>query len=281
MVSGCLELGSVSKGTPRGRLALVDTHSHLDEVEDLEQAIRRAGEVGVLAIVTVGSNHASNIFSLEIAQRQGSPKIYPALGIHPWNIETAGIESSLSFIEENVDRAVAIGEVGLDYWLRDVRKDSGKKELQMALLKKLLGIAKRHGKPVIIHSRGAWRDCFDMVSEANVELAVFHWFSGPLEVLRGILERNYLISATPAAAYSKEHRAAIEKTPLENILLETDSPVQYGGKASEPADVTIPLEAVASLKNVSVAAVASKTTENAARVFGIRTLSALKEEDEP
>ncbi|MDH5439981.1 MAG: TatD family hydrolase, partial [Candidatus Bathyarchaeota archaeon] len=115
--------------------------------------------------------------------------------------------------------------------------------------------------------RGAWKDSVEMTAEAEVRNAVFHWFTGPDDTLRKLLEHGYFVSATPAAEYSKEHRSVIEKTPLENLLLETDSPVNYRGIEAEPAHLVKSLSAVAKLKEMAENRVAEETTENASRLF--------------
>jgi len=250
---------------------LVDTHAHLEDLENLDEALRRAEGSGVIAIITMGSDQESNLWAINksISHQRENLKIYPAIGIHPWNLDFSKIDMGIKFIEENVHKAVAIGEIGLDYWYREVRKNPEKKEQQREIFRRLLKMAKENGKPVSIHSRGAWMDCVDITIEMDVQKAVFHWFTGPEEALRKLLDHGYYISATPAASYSKEHRAAIRNTPLENILLETDSPVSYRGEKAEPAHVLKSLSAVAELKGESKRKIAEKTTENARRIFGI------------
>ncbi|MDP2743585.1 MAG: TatD family hydrolase, partial [Dehalococcoidia bacterium] len=96
---------------------LIDTHAHLDEVEDLPGAIREALETGVVAIVAVGMSYESNEKVLELS-RQYKNLVYPALGLHPWQlgqIDAAGVERILHQIEDNIGETVAVGEVGLDY----------------------------------------------------------------------------------------------------------------------------------------------------------------------
>jgi len=88
--------------------------------------------------------------------------------------------------------------------------------------------------------------------------------------MESLLDGGYYVSATPALTYSKEHRVVIEKAPLEQMLLETDSPVSYKGEVSEPSHVLKALSAVAELKNMKDEAVAEQTTENARLVFGSR-----------
>jgi len=251
-------------------LQVIDTHAHLDELENLEPALSKAKEAGVIAVVAVGSNHKSNQKVMEICLN--NPVFaYPALGLHPWelgNLDSLQIDTTLEFIEEKMTHIVAIGEIGLDYDKRVVKVAS--KELQKEALKRLLALARQHAKPVIIHSRYAWKDSFEMVREAGIGKAVFHWFTGFSSVLRDIIEAGYFISATPAAEYHEEHRRAIRETPPEKLFLETDCPVIYGREnryRSEPADVFRSLEAVAALKEINESTIAQQTTNNAKQFF--------------
>ena len=108
----------------RKMLQLIDTHAHLDEIENLEEVLGAAREAGLAAIIAVGSDITSNVKTLEIAARYPG-FVYPALGWHPWYIKESEIEASLEFIKANIAQAVAIGEVGLDYHKR-VRAVAGK-----------------------------------------------------------------------------------------------------------------------------------------------------------
>ena len=253
------------------KMNLIDTHAHLEDLENLPEALWRAEEAGVRAVITMGSDRESSLWALNESRRYetGNLRIYPAIGIHPWSLSSSNIDEDVRLIEANTHHAVAIGEIGLDYWYKEVRKNEEKKEEQRELFRRLLRIAKEKDKPVSIHSRGAWMDCVDITVEMEVREAVFHWFTGPEEALKKLLDNGYYISATPAAKYSKEHRAALRKAPLENILLETDSPVMYRGEKAEPAYVLKSLSAVAELKRESERKIAEETTENARRIFKI------------
>ncbi|MCL0078610.1 TatD family hydrolase [Dehalococcoidia bacterium] len=251
---------------------LIDTHAHLDDIEDLGPAIARARESGLIAIIAVGVDYESNNRVLEIAERYSI--VFPALGCHPGELgETAAeIERNLQFIEDNVGSIVGIGEIGLDYHKRVTSKAN--KDTQKQVLQDVLGIAKRYAKPALVHSRYSWRDCFTLVQESGVERAVFHWYSGPMSVLRDLISQGYYASATLAAEYPEDHRRAMSETPWDNLLLETDSPVIYRwgtefAHRSEPADVTRVLEAVARLKGVEPDVLAQRTTENALTLFGL------------
>ena len=250
---------------------LVDTHAHLEEIENLGQVLAEARLANVAAIIAVGSDYESNQKVLQLAKAYKG-FVYPALGWHPWNINESEIDRNLEFIESHIDKAVAVGEIGLDYH-KKVRARADK-DLQKRVLKELLGIAKAHKKPVVIHSRYAWRDALDLVEEAQLEKAVFHWYTGTSSVLRDIVSRGYFISATPAVEYHEEHRRAVKEIPLGRMLLETDSPVVYR-RGSEfeyearPADIIRSLRGAAQLRGVSEAQIAEVTTANALRLFGI------------
>lgn len=254
---------------PSSLMKLVDCHAHLEELEEPEAAIHRAGESGVAFIVGVGMDLESNRRTLSLSGRHGEVTVLPALGIHPWSVDANDLEESLAFIEKHIGKAVAVGEIGLDFWLKEARKDASHRKRQEKIFRRLLSLGREFSKPVIIHARGAWEECLRLVLKERVSQAVFHWFSGPLEVLGGVLDHGYMISATPAAHYSEKHQSAVREAPLERILLETDCPVTYEGRRSEPVDVVRTLQAVAGIKQMPETDVAKVTTENAARFFGL------------
>jgi len=251
---------------------LIDTHAHLDELKNLDLMLEEAKKAGVIAIVAVGSNHQSNIKTLEISQKH-CRFVYPALGLHPWelgNLGTFEIDDNLRFIEQNIASAVAVGEIGLDYDKRVLKVAS--KELQKEVLGRLLNIAVQYAKPAVIHSRYAWKDALYLIQDIGIGKAVFHWFTGFSSVLRGIIDDGYFVSATPAVEYHEEHRRAVREAPLQRLLLETDCPVTYGRAAryeSKPADVLRDLEAVSQLKGIAEATIAEQTTRNAINFFSL------------
>ena len=239
---------------------VVDTHAHLDEFQDLKGVVERAKKAGVVGVVAVSVHRSSSVKSLEFS-RVYDGYVFPAIGIHPWEVEEAK-EDDIAFIEKNADRCVAVGEIGLDYWIKT------DKEKQRRVFEKLVEIAVKKNKPSSIHSRGAWEEAYKYVEEIEAKKALFHWYSGPLEILKKILDRGYYVSASPASEYSKKHREALQQTPLENLVLETDCPVKYKGAVSEPADVLKTLRYVSELKKVNERALAEKTTDNAVKLFG-------------
>lgn len=248
---------------------LVDTHAHLSDLEDLEASLRRARDAGVYAIVAVSANMETSVRTLGIAEEQPG-YVYPALGLHPTEIRE-DYQEALMFVEARIGGCVAVGEAGLDFWRRRGEPSKGEEERrrQTYVYTKQLEIARRHGKPVLIHGRGAWGLAYHLTESMDIPKALFHWYTGPLKILKALLERGYLVSATPAVEYSKAHREALRETPLEQLVLETDCPVAYRGIPSEPADVLRTLRAVAELKGVPEGEVAEVTTRNALEFFSI------------
>jgi len=250
---------------------LIDTHAHLEEIENLAPVITVARNAGVAAIIAVGSDDKSNREVLKIAQAHPG-LVYPALGLHPSRIIQGEIEPTLEFIEAHIGDAVAIGEIGLDYHKR-VRAEADK-ELQHSVLRRLLKLAGRYDKPVSLHSRYAWHDALKLVNEVELQKVIFHWYTGTSSVLREIINRGYFLSITPAVTYHEEHRRTVKETPLEQLLLETDSPVVYGrGREFEfearPSDVRVSLRGTAAIKGIPETDVASVTSANARRLFDL------------
>lgn len=251
---------------------LVDTHAHLDELEDFGPAVERAKRAGIAAIISMGQDLASNIKTFKLASAYPG-FIYPAIGLHPWslgNMSPCVLDENITFIRDNLHSAIALGEVGLDYDKR-VLKGAGKDQ-QKDVLKNLLKLAVEFDKPVSFHSRYAWKDSLQIVRETGVRRLVFHWYTGFSSTLTGLIEGGYYISATPAAEYHDEHRRAIREAPAERLLLETDCPVYYGREdkyRSEPADILRSLKAAATIKDISQDELSLITRENTARLFNI------------
>jgi len=252
---------------------MIDTHAHLDQVEDLDRILAEALSCDVQAVMTVGVGLKANQKNLQIRSRIISPKIFVALGIHPQSLPEEPVSESLDFIRHNIGYAQAIGEIGLDFWYKHVRKNDEMKRLQQDVLARQLELARESDLPVIIHSRGAWQACLEMVRDFDLDRGVFHWYSGPLDVLDKILSLGFYISATPSLAYSPQAREAIKYAPLAQILMETDTPVFYknpdteDGFAAGPKDVNRTLELLAGLKNVPVKRALETLDANARQLF--------------
>ena len=241
---------------------MIDGHAHLNQIKDPAEAIARARAAGVDRILAVGMDLTSNRRTLALADEYRGV-VLPAVGYHPWNIESEKLTATLAHMDNHLKRCVAVGEVGLDY------KIKVKKTLQWEVFAEVLRLAYRHRKPVIVHSRYSHQRCHQMVSEAGIDRAVFHWFSGPLDRLDRIIADGYYVSCTPALATSPAHRKAMRHAPLEKILVETDCPVAYQGKASEPAHLVETIRQLSLLKHLPDKEVARMTTSTARKLFRI------------
>jgi TatD DNase family protein len=109
-------------------------------------------------------------------------------------LTAAGVEENLRYIETNISRAIAIGEIGLDY-LKRIR-DAVPKEFQQEILKELLKLAQRYDKPAVLHTRYAWKDALKVAIDVGLGKAVFHYFTGPSSVLRQVIDAGYYVSLT-------------------------------------------------------------------------------------
>lgn len=256
-------------------LMIIDTHAHLDQLENLPEALKRAVSHGVEAIVAMGMNLESNRKNLDIKQKYHQPKIYIAMGMHPEEAHREELTPCLEFIRKNRQELCAIGEIGLDFWYKGVKKDQNKKEEQMDVFKAHLELAKEFDVPAVIHSRGAWKECLETAVKLNVKKAVFHWYSGPVDILKEIVSLGYFVSASPSLSYSPQSQAAIAEAPLERILIETDSPVFFKGMETEPGfkaepkDVVRTLKAYCALKNVKEDAALRQFNQNAKDFFNL------------
>jgi len=256
-------------------MTIIDTHAHLDHIESLDQALNNAAKEGVDGIITVSIDAASCRKNLEIKRRTQAPKIYLAMGMHPSDADLKSLDTCVQLIREQRDELTAIGEIGLAFWYKWARKDQEKKDEQRAVFRTLLELAGELDLPAIIHTRGTWRECFETVKETGIRRVEFHWYSGPLDVLKDILDNGYYVSASPSLAYSPQSREAISYAPIGRTMIETDSPVFYRTKGNgqeegfqaEPKDVIKTLKAYCSLKNIKEAEAVDIFNRNAREFF--------------
>jgi TatD DNase family protein len=251
---------------------VIDTHAHLDGCEEPPEALlARAREAGVERVITVGSGIDSCRAALAIAG--GERGVFAALGIHPH--QAGGPEAGrLSELAELLghERAVAVGETGLDFY-----RDWAPPDRQRSLFAAQLELAGEVGKPVVIHNR-------DADSETAAGLAGFdgtvilHCFSSPA-LLDVALERGYYLSFAGNVTYSsaEELREAARRVPADRILAETDSPylapVPRRGRPNEPANVVHTVAALAQTRGEDAAELAARIDVNATAAFWLPVAS--------
>ncbi|PIZ57258.1 hydrolase TatD [bacterium (Candidatus Torokbacteria) CG_4_10_14_0_2_um_filter_35_8] len=258
---------------------LIDTHAHLDFKEfgnDREEVIKRAFDNGVEKIICVGCGPEHSNGSVELARKYDN--IFASVGIHPHDLNKVNLEA-LSELEKlsKFLKVVAIGEIGLDYFRLEDKKDKPK---QIKVFEEQLRLVGKLNLPVIFHCRDAYPDILKILWEFKKDYnfrGVTHCFSGSQDYAEKFLDLGLLLSFTGAITYTEDPDAeifeVIKKTPLDKIMIETDCPYlaphPHRGERNEPAFVKFVAEKIAEVKGVDFKTVASKTTRNAEELFEI------------
>lgn len=252
---------------------LIDTHVHLNAEqydEDLEAVIERARENGVDRMFVVGFDTPTVERTMELIDQYDF--IYGIIGWHPVDAIDC-TEERLEWIEELAKhpKVIGIGETGLDYhW------DKSPKDIQQALFRKQIALAKRVNLPIIIHNREATQDCVDILKEEHAEeiSGIMHSFSASPEIADEIINKlNFYVSLGGPVTFknAKQPKEVAQHVPFDRLLVETDapflSPHPYRGKRNEPARVTLVAEQIAELRGVSYEEVCEQTTKNAETLF--------------
>jgi TatD DNase family protein len=245
---------------------VIDTHAHLDACDEAPAAlVARAREAGVARIIAVGSGIASCRATLDFAAAEEG--VFAVLGIHP---HQAADGEPLDELERLLaaDRAVGVGETGLDYY-----RDYAPRDAQRALFEAHLELAQRVRKPVVVHTRAA-----DVETAAALAAfggtVVLHCFSSP-RLLPVALERGYYVSFAGNVTYpnAAELRAAAASITDDRILAETDSPYlspqPRRGRRNEPANVVHIVAALAAARGVETAELERQIDANATAAFGL------------
>jgi len=250
-----------------------DTHAHYDDAQfdaDREALLAGLPACGVELIVNPGCTVESSRAALALAER--FPHVYAAVGLHPEECHGAG-EAELAAVRALCahPKAVAIGEIGLDYhW-----DTNPPKEQQTVIFRRQLELALELDKPVIIHDRDAHGDCLAIVSDYPGLRGVFHCYSGSPEMARILLERGWYLGFDGPITYKNAKKAleVLRITPMDRILLETDSPylppVPHRGERNDSRLLSFIAQTAAEVKGVSPETMAAAALENGMRLFGI------------
>ncbi len=204
----------------------LDAHCHLEGKEfsnDIDAVAQRTSSAGVKAIAT-GRNLEANQKTLGLAS-QFPDVLYAAIGLSPHDAPSADLENEKRFVEEHVDAAVAVGEVGLDHHYFKKKEDQQK---QRQALEAMLEVAQKAGKPVVVHTREAVSEVLEVLQGFNVN-AVLHCFLVPSQ-LSAALDAGCTVSLPTLKNESRE--TIISEAPLKRLLCETDSPFLWREKGS-------------------------------------------------
>lgn len=227
---------------------MIDTHCHLSSIdyENLEDIITNMKKNNIYGI-TNGIDEVTSNEAIELSKRYNN--IYAAIGFHPSEIEKIP-DNYIEYIENNIKDIVAIGEIGLDYHY-------GKENMneQKELFEKQVEIAEKYDLPVIVHSRDAIMDTYDILKKHNVR-GVIHAFSGSLEMANKFIKLRFKLGIGGVITFKNCNlKDVIANIDIENIVLETDSPYlspePVRGKKNTPLNLKYIVEYIANLKNVS------------------------------
>jgi TatD DNase family protein len=255
-------------------MKLIDAHVHLSDAEyagHIDELVTDAKNAGVTALVTNSMDLQTCQNDVKLAEKYPD-FVYPALGIHPWNVnvvEDKELEETIDFIQKQKGIVKAIGEIGLDYKYESIW------EKQTMVFDKMLRLAEMLELPVIIHSRGTTDKIVEMLPSYRLKRVLLHWFSHPMSALSKALDNGYFITEGPPVTYSPGIREVVDKTPITNLLTETDGPVTYwkqpfNGQLTKPSYIRNVVEAVAEIKKMQVEEVAQQIIRNFEVFFNIK-----------
>jgi Mg-dependent DNase len=208
-------------------------------------------------IAGVSMDYASSVETLSLK----SENVIAGVGIHPWKVH----EEKLDKIEELIGKADFIGEVGLDY-----RFAKANKELQLSYFTFFVRKAAENDMLINVHALDAWRDAFNVLINEGVKRAIFHWYSGPEDLLKDIEGAGFYITVNPSVTFQQKHRRLIEKAPVEILLTESDGGYEYRGKLLEPTDIINTIPFVAQLKDIDVEELSKIIQNNFRNAFNLK-----------
>ena len=258
----------------------VDSHAHLELIHNSEpdsplikQTLDQAASVGIDRVVQVGYSAEQSIWSVKCAESFVG-QVLAAVALHPNEAPVVDdLEKDLKIIEELAanPRVRAIGETGLDFFrtpeeLRDKQKYSFARHIKMA---------KDHNKALVIHDRDSHRSVLDLLTQEGApDKTIFHCYSGDAQMAKECIANNYILSFAGTLTFKNapELREAVVLVPVEQLLVETDSPflapMPNRGSLNTPAQIPNTLRVMADLRGESVDYLAGAISENAERIFG-------------
>lgn len=254
---------------------IFDSHAHYDDAqfdEDRMDVLSHLKDAGVERVVNISNGWDDLLKTLELIKEV--PFLYGTVGIHPCKISELN-EDRMEQMKEfcSRDKIVAVGEIGLDYyWMSDP------KEVQKEWFIRQLRLAKEVNLPVVIHSRDASKDTFDIMKEehAGTTGGVIHCYSGSLEMAREYVKMGYFLGIGGVVTFknSKTLKKVAAEIPLEHIVIETDcpylAPTPHRGKRNSSAYLPLVIAEIARLRDISLEEVERVTYENAKRLYGMK-----------
>jgi TatD DNase family protein len=254
---------------------LIDSHAHLDDKRfdgDRDRLIKSLKENGIELVINPGADLQSSIKAVSLAEKYEN--IYAAVGVHPHSakeMDDSTVEILKSFTHR--DKVVAIGEIGLDYYY-----DNSPRDIQRKRFIEQLNLAKEVDLPVIIHSREAAQETFDILKDAQDGTleGVLHCYSGSVEMAKEYIKLGFYISIAGPVTFKNSRilKEVAKEVPLDKLLIETDSPYltpePYRGKRNEPIYVRYVAGTIAEAKGLEFAEIEKITSRNTKKLFRIK-----------
>ena len=248
---------------------IIDTHCHIynSEMENAEEIIKEAQKNNIILILN-GTDPKSNEEVLELSQNHDNA--YAALGyFYTFADEVTDEDISLLDNQLKNDKVIAVGEIGLDYY-----KGKENRNKQIELFEKMLSLAEKHELPVIVHSRKAMQDTYDIIKEHKA-VGSMHSYQGSAEMAREFIKLGFYmgIGGTVTHTNNKKTRKMLNEIGIEHILLETDSPYlppeEKRGEMNTPLNIKYIIKKIAEELNIEESEVIEITAENTKRLFKI------------
>ncbi|MFH1586756.1 MAG: TatD family hydrolase [Candidatus Diapherotrites archaeon] len=243
----------------------VDAHCHLDWFRNPEKVVSAAEKAQVGLIISNSTDLDSMRKNLSLAEE--FEIVSAAGGIHPKDMlfmEENEIRKGIEFLKKNLASFSAVGEVGLDY---KHAKTKSQKELQEKYLQEFISLAMENKKPLIVHSRYSDEKLLEILEKNSPGKVLMHWFNNKKESIEKALDLGYFISAGPIILSDKKSSELTKLIPLESLLLETDAPVEFGGKAAEPSWIPKVAEKVAEIHGIPLKEIEETTSKNSLNLF--------------
>ncbi|HNX15989.1 MAG TPA: TatD family hydrolase [Bacilli bacterium] len=254
---------------------IFDTHCHLNDEalkSRIDTVIEDAKKVGVNKFLVIGWDKESSIAAVKLAEQH--PEIYAAIGFHPSNVfdvTEKDFEEVMSYVDH--PKVLAIGEIGLDYYWNKEIKD---RKIQKEFFIRQINFANEHHKPISIHNRDAFADCLEILSQHRpLWGGVMHCYSGSVESLPAVLNLGLMIGlgGTLTFTNAKKVKEVCENTPLEMIVVETDSPYlsphPLRGTINEPKNIVLVIDEIVRIKKLSKKHILEKIYENSCEMFHV------------
>ena len=233
---------------------IIDSHCHIDLYDDPRKVLIESEKAG---IVVLSMTNLPSHYEMGLPFFLNSKKIRLALGMHPLFAQYH--EAEFSKFESNFSNTSYIGEVGLDF----SREGFSTKEIQLKTFVRILNLVSGKKKILSIHSRRAEKEVLNLLIEHKVTNAIFHWYSGPLNLIDQIVEAGYYFSVNPAMVKSESGKKIIQRIPFDRLLTETDGPfIEEEGKTIMPGKVESVIQYLALLWNMNTADVQLRISSN-------------------